>query len=76
MTDLTHHHHAPAAAQARDSLATAGVFLAGFAVLLVFAVLAQLLMLPWRGWLPGAEGETSLLGAVRAAVYTFMSYLD
>lgn len=76
MTDLTHHHSLPAAAPARDSLATAGVFIAGFAVLLVFALLAQLLMLPWRAWLPGAEGEPSLLGAVRAAVYTFMSYLD
>ncbi|MFN6994170.1 MAG: hypothetical protein ACK4PH_08200 [Aquincola tertiaricarbonis] len=75
MTDLTHH-HTPAAAPARDSLATAGVFLAGFVVLLVFALLAQLLMLPWRGWLPGAEGEASLFGAVRAAVYTFMSHLD
>lgn len=74
MTDLTH--RTPTALHGKDSLATAGVFLAGFFVLLVFAVLAQLLMLPWRGWLPGAEGESSFFGSVRAAVYTFMSYLD
>jgi len=31
--------------------------------------------LNWRLWLPGAEGEKSLVSGVRASVYTFMSYL-
>lgn len=58
-----------------DSLAFVGVFVASFAVFLVIAVAAQLLFLRWRTWLPGAEDERSLIGGVRAAVYTFMSHL-
>jgi light-harvesting complex 1 beta chain len=29
----------------------------------------------WRSWLPGAEAEKSMIGGVKAAVYTFMSHL-
>jgi light-harvesting complex 1 beta chain len=39
------------------------------------ALTAQLLGWHWRSWLPGAEGVKSIFGGVKAAVYTFMSYL-
>ncbi|OGA97805.1 MAG: light-harvesting protein [Burkholderiales bacterium RIFCSPHIGHO2_12_FULL_69_20] len=51
------------------------VFCAGFAVFLVIALVAQMLTMRWRTWLPGAEGERSLIGGVKSAVYTFMSYI-
>jgi hypothetical protein len=51
------------------------VFVAGFAVFLVIALVAQMLTMQWRTWLPGAEGERSLIAGVKAAVYTFMSYI-
>jgi light-harvesting complex 1 beta chain len=49
------------------------VFCVGFAVFLVIALVAQMLTMRWRSWLPGAEGERSLIGGVKSAVYTFMS---
>lgn len=58
-----------------DSRVFLGIFVVGFVVLLAIALAAQALMLPWRSWFPGAEGEKSLIGGVRAAVYTFMSHL-
>lgn len=51
------------------------VFVAGFAVFLVIALIAQMLTMRWRTWLPGAEGEGSLIAGVKSAVYTFMSYI-
>ena len=51
------------------------VFCVGFAVFLVIALIAQTLAWQWRPWFPGAEGEKSLVGGVKAAVYSFMSYL-
>lgn len=51
------------------------VFCVGFAVFLVIALVAQMLTMKWRSWLPGAEGERSLIGGVKSAVYTFMSYI-
>ena len=42
---------------------------------LLIAVLSTCLRLPWRSWLPGAEGSSSLLSDVRSAVYTLMSHL-
>ncbi len=51
------------------------VFCTGFAVFLVIALVAQMLTMRWRTWLPGAEGEGSLIGGVKSAVYTFMSYI-
>jgi light-harvesting complex 1 beta chain len=51
------------------------VFCVGFAVFLVIALVAQTLTMKWRTWLPGAEGEGSLIGGVKSAVYTFMSYI-
>ena len=51
------------------------VFVVGFAVFLVIALIAQMLTMRWRTWLPGAEGEGSLIAGVKSAVYTFMSYI-
>jgi light-harvesting complex 1 beta chain len=57
------------------SLVSRGVMAASFIVVLVIALGAQALMLNWRSWIPGAEGERSVIGGVRAAVNTFMSYM-
>ena len=62
-------------AQRADSRVFACIFWASFALLLVVALVAQMLTFPWRTWLPGAESERSLIGGVKAAVYTFMSHL-
>ena len=58
-----------------DSLGFLGILVASFIVFLLVALIAQMLTLNWRTWLPGAEGESTLLEGVRASVYTFMSYL-
>jgi light-harvesting complex 1 beta chain len=49
------------------------VFCVSFVVFLVIALVAELLAMRWRSWFPGAEGEGSLIGGVKSAVYTFMS---
>ena len=51
------------------------IFWMTFLVFLLIAVLSTCLRLPWRSWLPGAEGSSSLLSDVRSAVYTLMSHL-
>ncbi len=58
-----------------DSLTYRGIFLTSFAVFLLVALMAQVLTWHWRTWLPGAEGEKSMIGGVKAAVYTAMSHL-
>ncbi len=73
MTDLTRV-PAPAALQ-RYAKGYLGIFVVSFAMLLVIALCAQLLTFQWRPWFPGAEGQKSLIGGVKASVYTFMSYL-
>ncbi len=59
-----------------DSKTYTAIFAVGFAVFLAIALVAQLLGMHWRSWLPGAEGVKSLTGGVKAAVYTFMSHLN
>jgi light-harvesting complex 1 beta chain len=59
-----------------DSVTFVGIFFVSFLLLLTIAVCAQLVALPWRSWLPGAEAQKSLVGGVRTSVYTFMSYLN
>lgn len=59
-----------------DSKVFSGIFMVSFLVLLLFALFACVLPGQWRTWLPGAESEKSLIGGVKAAVYTFMSYLN
>jgi light-harvesting complex 1 beta chain len=51
------------------------IFAVSFVVFLSIALVAQLLFLRWRSWFPGAEGGKTLIGDVKAAVYTFMSQL-
>ncbi len=58
-----------------DSLTFYGIFAISFVVFLAIALIAQLMFLRWRSWFPGAEGGKSLIGDVKAAVYTFMSQL-
>lgn len=66
-----------AAAQAlkSDSKTFFAIFVVGFAVFLAIALVSQVLTCQWRTWLPGAEDQKSLVGGVKAAVYTFMSHL-
>jgi light-harvesting complex 1 beta chain len=59
-----------------ESKTFAGIFWAGFAVVLMVALVAQVLFLQWRPWFPGAESEKSMIGGVKSAVYTFMSHLS
>ncbi len=58
-----------------DSKSFYGIFLVSFVVFFAFALLAGLATGHWRSWLPGAESEKSMIGGVKAAVYTFMSHL-
>ena len=51
------------------------IFWMTFLIFLLIAVLSTCLRLPWRSWLPGAEGSSSLLSDVRSAVYRLMSHL-
>lgn len=53
-----------------------GLFALSFVVVLFVALFAQLLFLKWRPWFPGSESERSLIGGVKAGVYTFMSHLN
>ncbi|MBM3376548.1 MAG: hypothetical protein FJY35_10740 [Betaproteobacteria bacterium] len=58
-----------------DSWALMGIFAVLFVAFLAIAIVAQLLTLQWRSWLPGAEESRTLFGGVRAAAYTVMSHL-
>lgn len=65
----------PAGQPAGESRSFNGIFATAFLVVLAIALVAQLIAAPWRSWFPGAESEKTLVGGVRAAVYTFMSHL-
>ena len=58
-----------------DSITYYSIFAVSFVVFLANALIAQVLFLRWRSWFPGAEGGKTLIGDVKAAVYTFMSQL-
>ncbi len=64
-------HTAPTLANRKELL----LFGLSFVVFLVIALTGAVLGQPWRTWLPGAEGVDGLFGGVKAAVYTFMSYV-
>ncbi len=49
------------------------IFVAIFAAFLLVAMVSLLLGQNWRSLLPGAEGEQTVLGGVKSAVYTVMS---
>ena len=61
---------------AQDSKTYEALFLVCFVFVLLIALAAQVLFLKLRTWLPGAEGEKSLIKGVRSGVYTFMSHLN
>lgn len=52
------------------------VFIPCFLVLIAVAMLGQLVGVPWKSWLPGAENMGNVFSGVRSAVYTFMSHLS
>ena len=59
----------------RNSIAFSIIFVSIFILFMGIAILSMLLRLPWRSWFPGAEQSSSLIGGVKAAVYTLMSHL-
>lgn len=59
----------------QDAASSGVLFVVGFVVFLVIALIAQVLAMQWRSWLPGAEAEKSMIGGVKAAVHTFMSHI-
>lgn len=52
------------------------VFVPCFLVLIALAMLGQLVGISWKGWLPGAENMNNVFSGTRAAVYTFLSYIN
>jgi light-harvesting complex 1 beta chain len=52
-----------------------GIFVLSFIVFMAIAVIGQVLAGNWRSWLPGAEGSTSMIDGVKAAVNSFMPYV-
>ena len=60
----------------QDSKTYEALFFVSFVFVFLIALAAQVLFLKWRTWLPGAEGEKSLIRGVRSGVYTFMSHLN
>ena len=74
MAEITNVPVAPAAPQ--DGETYEALFFVSFVFVFLIALAAQLLFLEWRAWLPGAEGEKSLIKGVRSGVYTFMSHLQ
>ena len=58
-----------------NSITYFSIFVASFVLFLTIAIVGQMLFLRWRSWFPGAEGGKTLIGDVKAAVYTFMSQL-
>lgn len=66
----------PQALHAPEARAPAALYLPIFVVFLLIALVAQVLMLKWRSWLPGSEGHGSFLDNVRSSVYTVMSYIS
>jgi light-harvesting complex 1 beta chain len=70
-TQLAAAHHAHVHVTRKGGL----IFALSFPVFFAIALGGLLLGRPWREWLPGAEGVESLVGGVKAAIYTFMSHL-
>ena len=59
----------------RNSVAFSIIFVSIFSLFMGIAIMACMFWLPWRSWFPGAEQSSSLIGGVKAAVYTLMSHL-
>ena len=68
--------HVPRRDQAwTESASFYTLFTVSFVLFGAMALAGALFGSPWRSWLPGAEGVKSSIGAVKAAVYTFMSQI-
>jgi light-harvesting complex 1 beta chain len=76
MASIVHPNTATPTQPKRDIRAFYFIFAVSFIVFLAIALIGETLGWHWRSWLPGAEGVKSLTGGVKAAVYTFMSYLS
>lgn len=59
----------------RNSVAFSIIFVSIFSLFMGIAIMACMFRLPWRSWFPGAEQSSSLIGGVKAGVYTLMSHL-
>ena len=59
----------------RNSVAFSIIFVSIFSLFMGIAIMAFMFWLPLRSWFPGAEQSSSLIGGVKAAVYTLMSHL-
>lgn len=44
-----------------------GLFMTGFIIFTIVAIIAHFLVWNWRPWLPGAQGYTSLMDGVHYA---------
>ncbi len=58
-----------------DSFIFSLIFVTIFMLFFLIAMLACIFRLPWRSWFPGAEQSSSMIGGIKAGVYTLMSYL-
>lgn len=61
--------------QAEKSLAFWMIFAPVFVIFFVASVLASLIGMQWRSFLPGAENSKGFIEGVSSAVYTLMSYI-
>ena len=59
----------------QESVIFAVIFVTIFMLFLGIAIVACIFRMPWRSWFPGAEQSSSLIGGVKAGVYTLMSHL-
>jgi amino acid permease len=61
--------------QTEESLAFWMIFAPVFVILLVASVIASMIGMQWRSFLPGAENSKGFVEGVSSAVYTLMSYI-
>jgi len=52
-----------------------GLFMTGFIVFTVIAIIAHFLVWQWRPWLPGPEGYAAVVDGVKVAVSQFTSFV-
>jgi len=60
---------------AEDSLAFWMIFAPVFVIFLIASVIASVIGMQWRSFLPGAENSKGFIEGVSSAVYTLMSYI-
>ena len=60
---------------ADESTAFWTIFLLAYSLLFAVALLARVVGIHWREYLPGAESANSMSEGVKAAIYTFMSHI-